>query len=386
MRTRFRFGWVLVLALVLTLAAQAAAPVVLANDLKEQLDKAQRDLEEIRRKQQETRNALANVAFQAREAEAQLRLVEGELVQANSQLAVITGQLEKTTAELQQVEAELKATQERYEQKKALLGARIRSIRENGRVDYLAVLFGAATFRDFIGRMDLLSLIVKKDRELFEGVKAEKLVLEKRQQEVSDRKTRLTNLKLQAESYRNTVSLKRSEREQVTRSLQESRRTLELRLNEYDQHSEQLTQQVAELVRQMNRQAGRFAPIPPVRPVSITDAYGMRNHPILGGRRMHWGTDFSAYTGQPVYAIEDGVVVVARWDNVFGYLVIIDHGGGITSWYAHSSKLLVSVNDTVTQGQQIAEAGSTGWSTGPHVHLEIHVDGEKKDPMSFIKL
>lgn len=385
MRSRFRVGWMLILALVLTVMAQTAAPVAQAEDLQQQLDKAQKDLEEVRRKQQEVRNALANVAFQAEEAQAQLRLVEGELVQANTQLAVITEQLNSTTVALQKVESELADAQKRYDAKKQVLGARIRAIRENGRVDYLAVLLGATSFGDFISRLDMLGLIVKKDRELFEGIKADKLALERRQEEVTNRKNRLTTLQVQAEARRGTILAKRNEREQVSRSLQDSRRMLQARLDEYDRHTEALAEQIAELVRQMNRQGGRFAPIAPVRrPISITDSYGMRNHPILGGQRMHWGTDFSAWYGDPVYAIEDGVVIVARWDDAFGNLIIIDHGGGITSWYGHSSKLLVRANETVKQGQQIAEAGSTGWSTGPHVHLEVHVDGVKKDPMAFI--
>lgn len=385
MRSRFRVGWILILALVLTFTAQVAAPTVRAEDLQQQLDKAQKDLEEIRRRQQETRNALADVAFQAEEAEAQLRMVEGELVQANSQLAVISEQLNVTTTELQKVETDLSGAQQKYDAKKQLLGARMRAIRENGRVDYLSVLFGAASFRDFISRLDMLGLIVKKDRELFEGIKTDKLALEKRQGEVTQRKNQLANLKVQAEARRGMIVVKRSEREQVSRSLQDSRRMLQSRLEEYDSHTEALAQQIADLVRQMNRKGGRFAPIAPVRgSVWITDPYGMRDHPILGGRRMHWGTDFNASYGDSVYAIEDGVVIVAGWDDAFGNLIIIDHGGGITSWYGHSSKLLVGANETVKQGQQISQAGSTGWSTGPHVHLEIHVDGVKKDPMSFI--
>ncbi len=385
MRRRSRPHWFLVLALILTLLGQAA-PVVHADDLQSQLDKAQKDLDEVRRKQQETQNALADVKFQAEEAEVQLRIVEGELSQANSQLAVLTEELNVTTEELQKVEAEVAVAQQRYDEKKAVLGARIRAIRENGRVDYLSVLFGSATFRDFIGRMELLSAIVRKDRELFNGITADKLALEKRQEEVTIRKNRLATLKSEAEARRTTITAKRSEREQVSRSLEESRRLLIARLDEYEQHSEALTQQVAELVRQMNRQGGPFAPIPPTgKPYIVTSEFGPRISPITGVYTPHRGTDFAIRYGEPVYAIESGVVIVARWDDVLGYLTVIDHGGGITSWYGHSSKLLVKANDTVTQGQQIAEGGSTGWSTGPHVHLEIHVDGAPKNAMEFIK-
>jgi|GEM_PF-1186198 len=385
MRKRFYPQWALVLALIVTLLAQAA-PTVRADDLQSQLNQAQKDLEEIRRKQAETQNALADVQFQAEEAEVQLRIVEEELTEANSQLAVITEQLNATSAELTVVEADLAEAQKRYDQKKAVLGARIRAIRENGRVDYISVLFGSTTFRDFTGRLEMLSAIVRKDRQLFDGITADKLALEKRQEEVTIRKNRLATLQSEAEVRKTSIETKRNEREQVSRSLEESRRLLATRLAEYEAHTELLTQQVAELVRQMNRQAGRFAPIPPTStPYIVTSEFGPRISPITGTYNPHRGTDFAVRYGAPVYAIEDGVVIVAGWDDVLGYLTVIDHGGGVTSWYGHSSKLLTKVNDTVTQGQQIAEGGSTGWSTGPHVHLEIHVNGSPKNPLEYIK-
>lgn len=385
MRFRFRLGWVLTPVLLLTLLAQSTAPPALADDLQAMLQQAQQELQEVQRRQKEVRNALADVAYQAELAEAQLRVVETELIQANNQLAVVTSELEATTAELEQIEADLARAQAEFDAKEAVLGARIRAIRENGPVNYLEVLMGATSFRDFTGRLEVMGMVLHKDRELFESIKADKLALEEKQRQVADRKARLTVLVAEAESYKETVAAKRAEQEQVSRSLQESRRSLEAQLDEYDRYTEVLAAQVAEIVRQMNRQAGDFAPITPVSPVIITDPYGMREHPILGGTRMHYGTDLAAYHGQPVYACEDGVVISAGWDDVYGNLVIIDHGGGITSWYAHNSSLLVSVNQTVTQGQQIAAAGSTGWSTGPHVHWEIHVDGERRDPMSYIQ-
>lgn len=384
MRLRSRLGWVLILATAITLAAQSAAPPARADDLQQQLEQAQKDLDAIRQRQQEVRNALADVSFQAEAAEAQLRMVDGEMTEANGKIAEVDGQLTAATTELKQVQVDLTRAQQEFDVKKEVMGARMRAIRENGRVDYLSVLLGAASFRDFVGRLDVLSMVVNKDRELFETVQAQKVALEQKQQEVTERQNRLATLKAEAENYRNTVASKRVEREEVSRSLQQSRSSLQYQLDQYDQHTENLSQQVAAIVRQMNRKGGTFAPIPPVSPILITDPYGMREHPILGGQRMHWGVDLNAYSGQPVYAIEDGVVISASYDDAFGNLIIVDHGGGITSWYAHNSSFLVGVNETVTQGQQIAAAGSTGWSTGAHVHLEIHINGERVDPMGYI--
>lgn len=382
MRRPFRWAWIIAVALLLS-AVTPLSPAR-ADDIREQLEQAQRDLEAVRQKQAEVQNALADVAFQAEEAEAQLRLVEAELVQANENLAVITAEYDEVAAELERVEAEVADAQARYAQKREVLGDRIRAIRENGPVDRLSLLFGAASFRDFIGRAEMLTMLAKKDQELVEQVTAEKLALEEKQREVEGRKTRLAALKAEAEDYQATVVAKRSEREQVSRSLEERRWALAAQLDEYEWYSQQLTEQVAALVRELNRQAGVFAPIPPVTPVIITDYFGMRWHPILGTQRMHYGTDFAASWGQTVHAIEAGVVLQTSYDDVFGNLVIIDHGGGITSWYAHNSEFLVTAGQAVSQGDPIARAGSTGWSTGPHVHLEIHVDGVQKDALDYI--
>lgn len=384
MRRRIRWAWVVLVALLLSAALPLWPYTAEANDIREQLEQAQRDLEAVRRKQKEVQNELADIAFQAEEAEAQLRLVEAELAQANANLAVITAEYEEVSAELEQVQAEVAVAQARYAEKRKILGDRIRAMRENGAVDKLDVLFGAATFREFISRAEILRQLAQKDRELMDQVRAEKLALEEKQREVEGRKTRLAALKAEAEEYQAAVVAKRAEREQVSRSLEDRRRALAAQLDEMERYSQQLAEQVAALVRELNRQAGIFAPIPPVTPVIITDYFGMRWHPILGTQRMHYGVDFAADWGQEVRAIEAGVVLQTSYDDVFGNLVIIDHGGGITSWYAHNSRILVSPGQAVSQGEVIALAGSTGWSTGPHVHLEVHVNGVQKNPLDYI--
>jgi len=385
MHRRFRWALVALTALLLSMALPLRPFFAEANDIRAQLEQAQRDLEAVRQKQAQVQNELADLAFQAEEAEAQLRLVEAELVVANENLAVVTAEYEEVSAELEQVQAEVADARARYAEKREILGDRIRAIRENGPVDRLAVLFGAASFREFISRAEILSTIARKDRELVEEVQAEKLALEEKERQVEGRKTRLAALKAEAEEYQATVMAKRNEREQVSRSLEDRRQALAAQLDEMEWHSQQLAEQVAALVRELNRQAGIFAPIPPVTPVIITDHFGMRWHPILGTQRMHYGTDFAANWGQTVHAIETGVVLQTSYDDVYGNLVIIDHGGGITSWYAHNSTILVSEGQAVSQGDPIAYAGSTGWSTGPHVHLEIHVNGVQKDPLDYVK-
>lgn len=115
----------------------------------------------------------------------------------------------------------------------------------------------------------------------------------------------------------------------------------------------------------------------------ISSGFGMRTHPLTGQRRLHAGTDIAAPTGSPIVAARDGVVTAAGWSGGYGNLVVVDHGGGITSRYAHASRMLVSVGAGVTRGQLVAQVGSTGLSSGPHLHFEIRVHGSPTDPLGY---
>ena len=110
----------------------------------------------------------------------------------------------------------------------------------------------------------------------------------------------------------------------------------------------------------------------------------MRNHPILKVPKMHTGIDIGAGSGTDILAANAGTVITAGWNNSYGYMVMIDHGGGIVTLYAHASKLLVSTGNVVARGQTIAKVGSTGMSTGPHLHFEVRLNGVYKNPLDYV--
>jgi murein DD-endopeptidase MepM/ murein hydrolase activator NlpD len=116
----------------------------------------------------------------------------------------------------------------------------------------------------------------------------------------------------------------------------------------------------------------------------ITSYYGLRLHPILGTYRMHYGLDIGAPYGQSIYAADSGVVIFANWMGGYGLTLIIDHGDGLSTLYAHTSDILVNVGDAVNQGQVVAKVGSTGYSTGPHLHFEVRVNGEPQNPLNYL--
>lgn len=116
----------------------------------------------------------------------------------------------------------------------------------------------------------------------------------------------------------------------------------------------------------------------------ITSQFGMRTHPITGVYKLHTGVDIGAPMGATFIAANDGLVTYAGWNNAYGNMVIVDHGGGITTLYAHGSEILVHAGDTVLQGTPVLKVGSTGYSTGPHAHFEVRINGEYVQPLDYI--
>ena len=149
------------------------------------------------------------------------------------------------------------------------------------------------------------------------------------------------------------------------------------------------TRSFNEVVEFTREQELRIKAMPAIQPVANKDlkrtasGYGYRTDPVYHVRKFHYGMDFACDTGTPVYATADGVVKYAKWKTAYGYLVEIDHGYGYVTRYAHLSKMLVKQGQKVVRGEEIAKAGSTGKSTGPHLHYEVLVDGKNVNPVNY---
>jgi murein DD-endopeptidase MepM/ murein hydrolase activator NlpD len=122
----------------------------------------------------------------------------------------------------------------------------------------------------------------------------------------------------------------------------------------------------------------------PLEGAALTSGFGMRTHPVLGGRRQHHGIDLAAPTGTPVYATADGIVGRADWYSSYGLYISINHGGSMETRYAHLSRLAVAAGDNVKKGDLIGYVGSTGRSTGPHLHYEVRVEGIAVNPIPYM--
>jgi murein DD-endopeptidase MepM/ murein hydrolase activator NlpD len=194
---------------------------------------------------------------------------------------------------------------------------------------------------------------------------------------------RVTQLRTQADNERQQVAAAEAEEQQVIEGLRARRAEFEA---EYAAVQEQINAQIAAATSRGNPappQAGNGRFVLPVNG-PVTSGFGARTHPIYGGSRMHNGIDISVSSGTPIKAGDDGVVVMAGANGGYGLWTLVDHGGGLATGYAHQSAIGVSVGQRVGRGQVIGRVGSTGASTGPHLHFEVRVNGSPVSPMSWL--
>jgi murein DD-endopeptidase MepM/ murein hydrolase activator NlpD len=379
-----RYRWLIVPAVLASLllpAPQGALAGDTAADLQANLDRQA----EVSAKLADAKSDLDRVYWQREQVKLNLQNTEYEMNLARAKHAVLDAQRQDVEAIWVKLDAAVKETEQRLVTRKGQMGSRLRAIQERGRVSYLGVLLGSSSYGEFLSRMEMLQTLVRHDVELMTVMRADKQQLETQRSAAAAEEARLKGLVAQAQEQAALAAAKQAEFNQQDKALQEGQRALEQAIAQWELEYERLGEEIYKLQLEMKRKAGRFAPIEPIRGYPpITDDFGFGPDPIVGGNRNHGGTDFGAPRGSAILAIEDGVVIARRYDSVYGNLLIIDHGGGIASWYAHADSYMVNEGDTVTQGQQIGRVGSTGYSTGPHLHLEIRVDNVKKDPMTYM--
>ncbi|WP_419520014.1 murein hydrolase activator EnvC family protein [Megasphaera massiliensis] len=368
--------------------------------------------EDLQNQLSDVQNRMAQESEKKAQAEAVIGSVNDKLYAIQQQLEAaqrdyqaVANELKATEEKIAATQAELEKTRARLKVREGVFTKRVRDIYMHGQLSYLDVVLGAKDFSDFSNRLELLRRIIDADITLISDIRKERAAIETAKQELETQRARQAQLRDQAAAKRDEIESRRKEQQAILYQAQNDKAVAEQAYNEYQQSSqaiaEMLRQRAADRAAQAAAAAaqassgggggsdyyqpvsGSGAMIWPVNGV-VTSPYGYRTYPIFGTTIYHSGIDIGVDYGTPVHAADGGVVVEAGWISGYGYAVIIDHGNGLSTLYGHNQELAVSEGQSVSQGQVIAYAGSTGNSTGPHVHFEVRANGDPVDPSAYL--
>jgi murein DD-endopeptidase MepM/ murein hydrolase activator NlpD len=331
-------------------------------------------LDEANKREQELAKKLAETGKRKVKAEDDLAKTVAKLSDAQERLRVLKMRIKRTSIRLLRAQHALEK--------------RLRAIYMEGEVSYMAVLLQSDDFTDFLNQADYLERIVKTDAELIASVQTHKVSLDG--QKVSARAVVIELAKLRMKKQDKVESLARlkAAQDDLYFRLEEHQAKLSARIDQM----EHITLKKEKELRNLIKMRSAYLPpgvIPPsaggmIHPVNgpITSPFGYRIHPIYGTSRFHAGLDFGVGYGVPIQAADNGVVIEAGWVGGYGNTIILDHGSGWTTLYGHASSLNVTAGQTVRRGQTVSFVGSTGNSTGPHLHFEVRYQGNPVDPLS----
>ncbi len=343
-------GLALLLSVALALTVTGAAYAQSIDDVQGQLD-------DVESRQEEVENELAQV--------------EQDIKSMTARVAALQQDIQVTTREIGDTEEDIERKEAEMAEREDNLYKRLRVMYKNGSVGFLDVLLGSNSISEFVSNLEMVQRIYKNDVDVMEVLQAQHEELEGIKADLEAKKTKL-------KEQQQTLASEQT-------ALQEKKEELKAEEDQLHEDAEALAASLKALIDASSQYVGGVFCWPCPSSHYITSPAGWRVHPVYGGWLWHDGMDIGANYGADIVAAGNGKVIKAEPYAGYGNCVVIDHGGGVTSLYGHASQILVSVGQTVVQGQVIAKVGSTGVSTGPHLHFETRRNGEWVNPEEFLK-
>ena len=374
LKRKSRFAMIVAILLMLTFAVETSlASAATLSQIRNNIKNKQQELNESRAKEKSLGD--------------QVNSLEQQINSKQSDIDELEASISEAQAKLETLEEELAAAEEKVNTQNENLNARLRNMYKNGSVGFIDVLMDSGSFSEFLNNLSLVEKVYTSDQDVLEELQkaydeidAKKKEIETLQAELSESKATMEEQKSSLEADKASVEKKKSE---IAADSAETQREMD----KLEADAQALTSSIRNSGSSSSSSkynGGIMAwPVPSCH--TISSGYGGRIHPTTGKYKFHGGLDIPGSYGSAIVAANSGKVIWAgnRGDS-YGNYVIIDHGGGVSTLYGHSSKVLVSTGQRVSRGQRIANVGSTGRSTGPHCHFEVRINGSRVNPNPYV--
>ncbi|MBE7012271.1 MAG: hypothetical protein E7415_06320 [Ruminococcaceae bacterium] len=369
---------IIAVALIFGVIALGVSSVFAANE-QEQIDASN---ERIQKENEKKKELEQEKALTAENIEA----LKKETVEIQAKIDAKNEEIRKINEELEKAQKDLEAAKERSEKQYAAYRERFRVMCEDGSVSYISVILSSKNLMDFVNNVEIAQEISEYDKKIHDEMKAAEEKIEELRKKIQESKETLEKEKEVLDGQQAALLAKQSELEEIKRKLQSDMDAAQKIIDEEYRKQEELKRQMAKKLSKEGDGttfSGAFRwPTPSC--TYITSHFApQRVNPVTGVLRPHTGTDIGAQYGAQIIAAASGTVKFAAWNGGYGNCVIIDHGGGVSTLYAHMSSISVSAGQYIEAGGQVGKVGSTGNSTGPHLHFEVIINGVAVNPMQY---
>lgn len=343
---------------------------------------AQDDLEQINKQLNTTQKKLSEGRKVEKDLYSQIKNLDKQILVAEKEIQELQGNIGRTQDQVSLAEENLKVVEKEMNSQNDNLNQRLRVMYKNGDIGLIEILLGSENLSDFMTNLDMVQKIYDNDVKLLEQIETQYQKIEAQRQQLKMLQEQLVAEKQEEADKQKTLEVSRGDASYLKAQVAQDNQALEKQIDELNKEADDLIKEIQKLQGNQSYTGGDFTwPSPGY--TRITSPFGYRIHPILKVKKMHTGIDIAVPSGKKIVAANSGTVIMSGWYGGYGNVVMVDHGGGIVTLYAHNSKLVVSKGDVVTKGQQVSYSGSTGQSTGPHLHFEVRVNGKYVNPSTY---